>query len=113
MRKRITQQWISSSCTASAPRGIGHHLPGRLRLRARMGLAASGLIGALDGLRETSGIDRVTVNPATGSVLVGYDSASLPPALVQGLFEARDAEGFRRLALTLWPDTEAEEGASR
>lgn len=88
---------------------LAHHLPGRLRLRAGIGLAASGLTGALEGLRTTPGVDRVTVSPATGSVLVEYDPASLSPALIQGLFEARSADEFRRVALALWPDAESKE----
>ena len=91
---------------------LAHHLPGRLRLRVGLGLAASGLTGALDSLRETPGVGRVSVSPATGSVLVEYDSASLSPALVQGLFEARSSEEFRRLALALWPDAEAGDAAN-
>jgi len=82
---------------------LKHHLPGRLRLRAGVGLAMSGLAGSLETLREAAGVGRVTVNPATGSVLVEYDAAVLSPALVQALFEARDGKGLRRAAALLWP----------
>lgn len=69
---------------------IVHHIPGRIRLRVlRSGiqLAAKTDIQAI--LRAIPGIRQVRVNPVVGSVVVDYDSQTLPAPLWERLGKLR------------------------
>ncbi|MDP8921668.1 MAG: hypothetical protein M3O34_02185 [Chloroflexota bacterium] len=57
---------------------VASAMPGRLRLRLDRAHRRNGAIGQLhDSLEGRDGIHAVTSNPATGSVLVRYDSGAL------------------------------------
>jgi len=58
-----------------------HHLPGRLRLRsAALKRDACAIEHQRLQLAQISGITAVEANPSTGSLLLMYDPAAVPPA---------------------------------
>jgi len=81
---------------------FSQHLPGRLRLRADSTLKQHISPDEIS-LISIPGVEGVTVNPLTGSILVIYDPDLLPFSLVQRLFTTRDTGDKRNIAATIWP----------
>lgn len=76
---------------------VAHHLPGRLRVRVRPGLAAVRMLSrhAADGpdalRRLLPGHPAVNVNPLSGSLVLEYDPALIPFELLDGFFRTSSA----------------------
>ncbi len=78
----------------SADSSIAHHIPGRVRLKVTF----SALLRARDlDLTELvdlfSGILEARVNPAARSVVIGYDPATIAPALWERLVDGKADPG--------------------
>jgi hypothetical protein len=68
-------------CPAGYALDLVHHLPGRLRLRsAALKRDACAIEHQRLQLAQISGITAVEANPSTGSLLLMYDPAAVPPA---------------------------------
>lgn len=77
---------------------IAHHLPGRLRVQVRPGLAATRVLGRFgpDGMdiivRLLPGVRSVRLNPMAGSMVLEYDPDKLAVDLVDSFFRVGSAE---------------------
>ena len=69
---------------------IAHHIPGRLRLRsAAMKHNDYVCEWARRKLAEIEGVTSVTANSCTGSLLLQYDTAAVPPSSVAAVLASR------------------------
>src|SRR5215813_7762482 len=77
-------QLIKKMSPAKHSARVAHHMPGRIRLKVHGGKRNEKLLHELRVLiRERPGVKDVSVNPATGSILIHYDS---------GQWQSPDAE---------------------
>ncbi|WED23905.1 heavy-metal-associated domain-containing protein [Vibrio sp. JC009] len=74
---------------------IAHHIPGRVRLKYRLGIIAhlarfnaSDIERALD---KIPAFRNYKLNSSTGSILIEYDATIVKPALIEELFSEDDA----------------------
>ena len=79
---------------------IAHHIPGRLRVRAGIGLLEVARkwrgrrFGPGEAIRLIHGIRNVRVNSAAGSAVIEYDAARVPPEAWHRLLDGHDAEAL-------------------
>lgn len=76
-----------------------HHIPGRMRIK-HAGFKSDPakqkeLAAALESM---AGVESVTVNPVTGSVVVLYDSESMPPERLECLLKDKGYEACKKVA---------------
>jgi hypothetical protein len=82
---------------------VAHHLPGRLRVQAHSGEAASRVLKrnaevCMDALRRLfPGVRSVRLNLMAGSLLVEYDLKLMPYALVDAFFRTTSFEQAEEL----------------
>ncbi|MCG9582350.1 HMA2 domain-containing protein [Vibrio tubiashii] len=69
---------------------IGHHIPGRIRLKYKLGILAHLASYKSDAIEEAissvPAFKSYQVNKATGSILIEYDASLVEPALITELF---------------------------
>lgn len=76
---------------------VAHHLPGRLRLRLRPGLAMRTILGDTPALESSDlssllpGLLAVERNTFTGSILIHYDPEVLPSSHIDQFFRTESA----------------------
>lgn len=81
-----------------------HHIPGRLRLKGpSLRGDAAGLVAMRRLLLATDGVTAVVPNVITGSILINYDIAILPPEVLN--------EQFRRMGFPSGIRTQPEGGS--
>lgn len=77
---------------------IAHHLPGRLRVQVRSGLAATRALGRFGATgtdviaRLLPGVRSVRLNPMAGSMVLEYDPKKLAVDLVDSFFRVDSPE---------------------
>ncbi|WCE30846.1 HMA2 domain-containing protein [Vibrio sp. SCSIO 43137] len=74
---------------------IAHHIPGRIRLKYKLGIIAhlarfnsDDIARALD---DIPAFRNYKLNSSTGSVLIEYDPGTVSPALIEELFSQEDS----------------------
>ena len=75
---------------------IAHHIPGRIRLKYKLGilahLARFNAQEIEDGLASVPAFKSYRLNHATNSILIEYDASVVPPVVINALFSEVDAE---------------------
>ena len=75
---------------------IGHHIPGRVRLKYKLGvlahLAAFNRKDIEQALQEFPAFKQYKINNATGSLLIEYDANIVQPSLIEALFAESDQD---------------------
>lgn len=73
---------------------VGHHIPGRIRLKYKLGLLAHFTSYSVDDIEEVlqkiPAFKQYKINYATGSVVIEYDAEQVPPHLIEELFSDSD-----------------------
>ncbi len=65
-----------------------HHVPGRLRVRNPMFKNNPAMVDEIRNcLQNAAGVESISSNPLTGSVVVNYDPDLLPPEQLLQIFE--------------------------
>ncbi len=74
---------------------IGHHIPGRIRLKYKLGIIAHLASYKSDAIEEAlssvTAFKNYTVNKATGSILIEYDPSAIAPSHITALFDESEA----------------------
>ncbi|QLE84442.1 cation transporter [Shewanella sp. Scap07] len=69
---------------------IGHHIPGRIRLKYKLGILAqfaSFNTGDIEqAVQKVPALKQYKINHSTGSVVIEYDPQQITPALIDALF---------------------------
>lgn len=69
---------------------IGHHIPGRIRLKYKLGLVAQFATMKTNDIEQTlasiPAFKNYTLNSATGSIVIEYDPQIIKPQWVDALF---------------------------
>lgn len=76
-----------------------HHIPGRLRVKHagfKSEPAAMGEVASC--LEAVPGVDKVSLNPVTGSLVVLYDCGELEPEVLEGLLRDKGFNGAENAA---------------
>ncbi|WP_084659652.1 HMA2 domain-containing protein [Vibrio sonorensis] len=75
---------------------VGHHIPGRVRLKYTLGIVAHLARFRSNDIEQTlasiPAFKHYKLNPATGSVLIEYDEKTISPAWIDALFSGSESE---------------------
>lgn len=77
---------------------IGHHIPGRVRLKYKLGIVAQLASYRSDEIEQAiasvPAFKNYKINTATGSIVIEYDPSCIQPSTIDALFSdsAADAE---------------------
>ncbi len=91
MKQHVSQalklrKWVS----------IGHHIPGRVRLKYKLGIVAHLASFKSDDIEQAiaavPAFRSYKVNKATGSILIEYDASTIEHSLITALFDESEAE---------------------
>jgi hypothetical protein len=69
---------------------IGHHIPGRIRLKYKLGIIAQ--LARFrnkeieQAIASVPAFKNYKINASTGSILIEYDTASIQPSTIDALF---------------------------
>ncbi|NKF49064.1 cation transporter [Shewanella sp. WXL01] len=78
---------------------IGHHIPGRVRLKYKLGIVAQlmqfNLQNVDDVIAQIPAFRSYKLNKATGCIVIEYDANTLPLELVDDLFGESDQAAER------------------
>lgn len=84
------QQYVEQALKLRKWVSIGHHIPGRLRLKYKLGIVAHLARFRNDDIEKAiasiPAFKHYKLNHATGSIVIEYDPNALDPALVDALF---------------------------
>ncbi len=73
---------------------VGHHIPGRVRLKYKLGLVAHIASYRSDDIEQAitsiPAFKNYKLNSATGSVVIEYDADQVPPEWIDSLFSDSD-----------------------
>ena len=73
---------------------VGHHIPGRIRLKYKLGIVAQLATYRSDEIEQSltdfPALKQYKINKSTGSIVIEYDAELLNPASVDDLFSASD-----------------------
>ena len=89
-------QYITTALKLRRLVTVGHHIPGRIRLKYKLGilahLATFKSADVEQALQNIPAFKKYTINNATGSLLIEYDAGIIAPAMIEALFSESDHE---------------------
>lgn len=75
---------------------VGHHIPGRVRLKYKLGIVAHLASYRSDDIESTlasiPAFKNYKLNSATGSIVIEYDANQIQPSWVDALFSESDQD---------------------
>lgn len=75
---------------------IGHHVPGRIRLKYKLGIVAQLALMKVGEVEQTladiPAFKSYKLNSATGSIVIEYDATIIKPSWIDALFAGSDKD---------------------